>query len=189
MKTLRWGIVGTGGIANSMAGMIKMADAAEIGAVSSRRIESAQEFAQQHDVPNAFDSWQEMIDSDTVDAVYVATPTSVREEICIAAANGQKHVLADKVIAHYDGELKGLRLAVWGLAFQPETVFGRRDELLDGVERGELLNLGAETFEFQRGQRIAQLLVLDVPDLHLVESASLPPAPDDRGGDGFGSSG
>ena len=89
MKTLRWGIVGTGGIANSMAGMIKMADAAEIGAVSSRRMATAQEFAQKHDVANAFDSWQEMIDSDAVDAIYIATPTSVREEICIAAANGR----------------------------------------------------------------------------------------------------
>ena len=99
MKTLRWGIVGTGGIAKSMAGMIKMADAAEIGAVSSRRMETAQEFATKHDVPSAFDSWQDMIDSDTVDAIYVATPTSVREEICIAAANGRKHVLGEKPFA------------------------------------------------------------------------------------------
>ena len=99
MKTLRWGIVGTGGIANSMAGMIKMADAAEIGAVSSRRMATAQEFAQKHDVANAFDSWQEMIDSDAVDAIYIATPTSVREEICIAAANGRKHVLGEKPFA------------------------------------------------------------------------------------------
>ena len=99
MKTLRWGIAGTGGIANSMAGMIKMADAAEIGAVSSRRMETAQEFAQKHDVPNAFDSWQDMIDSDSVDAIYVATPTSVREGICIAAADGRKHVLGEKPFA------------------------------------------------------------------------------------------
>lgn len=99
VKTLRWGIVGTGGIANSMAGMIRMADASEIGAVSSRRIKTAQEFANDHDVPNAFDSWQEMIDSDVVDAIYVATPTSVREEICIAAAKGGKHVLGEKPFA------------------------------------------------------------------------------------------
>ena len=99
MKTIRWGVVGTGGIANSMAGMIKMADAAEIGAVSSRRIETAREFASDHDVPNAFDSWQDMIDSDVVDAIYVATPTSVREEICIAAAKGGKHVLGEKPFA------------------------------------------------------------------------------------------
>jgi predicted dehydrogenase len=99
MTTLRWGIVGTGGIANSMARMIKLASAAEIGAVSSRRMESAQAFADEHDVPHAFDSWQAMIDSGTVDALYVATPTSVREEICIAAANGGKHVLGEKPFA------------------------------------------------------------------------------------------
>ena len=99
MKTLRWGIVGTGGIANWMAGMIKMADSSEIGAVSSRRMETAKEFAAEHDVPNAFDSWQDMINSDQVDAIYVATPTSVREEICIAAANGGKHVLGEKPFA------------------------------------------------------------------------------------------
>ena len=99
MKPIRWGIVGTGGIANAMAGMIKVADTSEIGAVSSRRIEIAQAFAKEHDVPNAFDSWQQMIDSDVVDAIYVATPTSVREEICIAAAKGGKHVLGEKPFA------------------------------------------------------------------------------------------
>jgi predicted dehydrogenase len=99
VKTLRWGVVGTGGIANSMAGMIKMADNAELAAVSSRRMESAQEFASAHDVPNAFDSWEQMSASDTVDAIYVATPTSVREEICIAAANRGKHVLGEKPFA------------------------------------------------------------------------------------------
>lgn len=99
VKTIRWGVVGTGGIANSMAGMIKMADASELSAVSSRRMESAKEYANDHEVPNAFDSWQEMIDSDVVDAIYVATPTSVREEICVAAANGGKHVLGEKPFA------------------------------------------------------------------------------------------
>jgi predicted dehydrogenase len=99
LKTLRWGIVGTGGIANSMAGMIKLADASEIAAVSSRRMASAQAFANDHDVQNAFDSWQAMIDSKEVDAIYVATPTSVREEICIAAAKGGKHVLGEKPFA------------------------------------------------------------------------------------------
>ena len=99
VNTIRWGVVGTGGIANSMAGMIKMADASEISAVSSRRMATAQAFAAKHDVPSAFDSWQAMIDSDQVDAIYVATPTSVREEICIAAAKGGKHVLGEKPFA------------------------------------------------------------------------------------------
>ena len=99
MKTLRWGFVGTGSIANSMARAIKLADASELAAVSSRRMETAQHFADAHSVANAFDSWQEMAASDSVDAIYVATPTSVREEICIAAANNGKHVLGEKPLA------------------------------------------------------------------------------------------
>ena len=99
MTTIRWGIVGTGGIANSMAGMIQRAETATIGAVSSRRMSTAREFAGRHDVTHAYDSWQDMIDSDQVDAIYVATPTSVREEICVAAARGGKHVLGEKPFA------------------------------------------------------------------------------------------
>lgn len=98
-RTLRWGVVGTGGIANSMAPMIKQADHAELAAVSSRRMETAREYADAHDVPNAFDAWADMVASDSVDAIYVATPTAVKEEICIAAARNGKHVLGEKPLA------------------------------------------------------------------------------------------
>ena len=86
--TIRWGFVGTGGIANSMARVVKTTPMAGLAAVSSRRMETAREFAETHSVESAFDSWQDMSAWDGVDAIYVATPTSVREEICVAAANG-----------------------------------------------------------------------------------------------------
>jgi predicted dehydrogenase len=97
---LRWGVVGTGGIANSMAPRIREAEGAALSAVSSRRFETAREFAEEHSVTHAFDSWQEMIESEQVDAVYIATPTSVREEIAVAAANAGKHVLGEKPFAN-----------------------------------------------------------------------------------------
>ena len=100
VKPLRWGFVGTGGIANSMAGRIKQAANAELAAVSSRKMETAREFADQHGVPKAFDSWADMLAFDGVDAIYVATPTSVKEEICIAAAAHRKHVLGEKPFAN-----------------------------------------------------------------------------------------
>lgn len=99
-KTIRWGIVGTGGIANSMAPMILKASNAELVAVSSRKMESAKKFAGKHKVSKAFDSWADMLSWDGVDAIYVATPTSVREEICVAAANKGKHVLGEKPFAN-----------------------------------------------------------------------------------------
>jgi predicted dehydrogenase len=99
-SVLRWGVVGTGGIANSMAPRIKEAEGAVLSAVSSRRMETAREFAEEHGAPRAFDSWREMIESEEVDAVYIATPTSVREEIGVAAANAGKHVLGEKPFAN-----------------------------------------------------------------------------------------
>ena len=62
-------------------------------------MESAQAFAENHGADLAFDSWQEMIATDVIDAVYVATPTSVREEISVAAARAGKHVLGEKPFA------------------------------------------------------------------------------------------
>lgn len=96
---LRWGVVGTGGIANQMAPHIKRASTAKLVAVSSRKMESAKRYAAKHDVFRAFDSWQEMLGWDGVDAIYVATPTSVKEEICVAAARNGKHVLGEKPFA------------------------------------------------------------------------------------------
>jgi predicted dehydrogenase len=98
-RIVRWGIVGTGAIANAMAGMIKIAGLAELVAVSSRKMETANAFARDHGIDNAFDSWADMAAWDGIDAVYVATPTSVREEICVAAANSGKHVLGEKPFA------------------------------------------------------------------------------------------
>lgn len=100
VKPVRWGFVGTGRIANSMASMVKLAANAELVAVSSRKMETAKIFADKHGVRNTFDSWADMFAFDGVDAVYVATPTSVREEICVAAANRGKHVIGEKPFAN-----------------------------------------------------------------------------------------
>ena len=99
-RPLRWGIVGTGMIANHIAPMIKVAARAELAAVASRKIETAKQFANTHGISGAFGSWSEMLSSNTVDAIYVATPTAVREEICILAAANGKHVLGEKPFAN-----------------------------------------------------------------------------------------
>lgn len=98
-KAIRWGFVGTGNIANSMARTLQLTTAGQLAASSSRTLEKAEAFASKHGAKKAFGSWKEMIDWDGIDAIYVATPTSVREEICVAAANAGKHVLGEKPFA------------------------------------------------------------------------------------------
>jgi predicted dehydrogenase len=99
---VRWGFVGTGSIANFMGSVVRMTPTAELTAVSSRRMESAAAFAATYGAERAFDSWRDMAAWDGIDAVYVATPTSVREEISVAAADSGKHVLGEKPFASLD---------------------------------------------------------------------------------------
>ncbi len=98
--TLRWGIVGTGSIANRMASRIQQAESSELVAVSSRKMETATSFANKHSISRTFDSWSEMADWSGVDALFIATPSSVKEEIGVAAASHNKHVLVDKPFAN-----------------------------------------------------------------------------------------
>jgi predicted dehydrogenase len=101
VQPLEWGFVGTGNIAGWMAAVVRSTPAAVLSAVASRRMESARSFAAEHRAARAFDSWQEMLAWDRIDAVYVATPTSLREEIAVAAASAGKHVLGEKPFASF----------------------------------------------------------------------------------------
>ncbi len=87
----------------------------------------------------------------------------------------------------------GLVLPRSGLALKHGLTLLNSPGLIDSGYRGELkvllYNTSREAVTVSRGQRIAQFLVLAVDQLALVEVPDLPPGPDDRGSDGFGSSG
>ena len=76
MKKIRWGIIGTGFIANKFAVAVRNADGAELVAVASRRPETAKAFAEKYGIANIFSSYEELAASDCIDAVYVAVPHS-----------------------------------------------------------------------------------------------------------------
>lgn len=87
----------------------------------------------------------------------------------------------------------GLILPRSGLALEHGLTVLNAPGLIDSGYRGELqvilFNTSPDDVAIARGQRIAQLLVLGVEALRFVERDELPPAPDDRGSAGFGSSG
>ena len=92
---LKLGIAGTGFIAGVVARSLAETRRVSLTAVASRRPERARSFADAHGA-RAFDTWQELVGWEGLDAVYVATPTAAREEICLAAAHHHKHLLAEK---------------------------------------------------------------------------------------------
>lgn len=96
MSQIKLGIVGSGMIAGVIAKAVKQVDNIELIAVASRRQTSAQSFADDHQIAKIFETWQEMLASDAINAVYIATPTAVKEEIAIYGSNNNKHLLVDK---------------------------------------------------------------------------------------------
>ena len=54
----------------------------------------------------------------------------------------QKHILAAKIINHFNGNIKGKRIALWGLAFKPNTDDVREAPAIDIIN--DLLREGAE---------------------------------------------
>jgi predicted dehydrogenase len=96
---LRWGFVGTGAIATAMARVLRTTSSGELAAVASRTLERANAFAAEHGAGRGFHSWEEMMAWDGIDAVYIATPTALREAIGVAAARAGRHVLAEKPFA------------------------------------------------------------------------------------------
>ncbi|RRD46048.1 Gfo/Idh/MocA family protein [Tessaracoccus sp. OH4464_COT-324] len=99
MDKIRWGIIGTGGIARAVAGDLAQVPGAELYAVGSRAAETARSYAAAHDVPRAYGSYRELLDDDLVDVVYVATPHPQHRDVALAAIERGKAVLVEKAFA------------------------------------------------------------------------------------------
>jgi len=53
----------------------------------------------------------------------------------------QKHILSQKIVSHFGGDIRGRRIAVWGLAFKPNTDDVREAPAMDIIS--DLLSAGA----------------------------------------------
>ena len=105
--TIYWGILGAGKIAESqMAPAIAAVPGHELVAVSRRSLDAAQEFADRHGAQRAYDSAEELLDDDQVNAVYVATPPHLHARQTVLAARAGKHVLCEKPMALTTGEAR-----------------------------------------------------------------------------------
>lgn len=94
-EPIRWGILGTGGIAATFVTDIQAAGL-EVSAVGSRRASSAEEFAGRFSIARAHSSYEALVADPEVDVVYVATPHPFHAENALLAIAHGKHVLVEK---------------------------------------------------------------------------------------------
>ncbi|HOK80200.1 MAG TPA: aldo/keto reductase [bacterium] len=97
-KTLKWGIISTGRIAQTFADGVLHSDTGKLVAVASRDKQKAQQFAEKFNIPSAYGSYEQLLADSNVEAVYIATPHPSHALWAIRAAEAKKHILCEKPI-------------------------------------------------------------------------------------------
>ncbi len=103
--------------------------------------------------PRAFDSYEELLASDAVDAVYVPLPTGVRKAWLIRAAEAGKHLLSEKPVGATAGDVGEILAAcrrggvqfMDGVMFMHSRRLGRILEVLaDGQSVGQIRRIDSQ---------------------------------------------
>lgn len=151
MEKLKLAILGAGGIASTMAATVNEMKEAVLYAVASRDLERAEAFAEKFGAECAYGSYEEMLQDDKIDLVYVATPHShhfAHAKLCIEHG---KPVLCEKAFTRNAAEAEELfRLAKEKGVFITEAMWVRYmpmsvmlKELLASGRIGDVVGLTA----------------------------------------------
>ncbi|MGI9365920.1 MAG: Gfo/Idh/MocA family protein [Rhizobiaceae bacterium] len=106
---LRWGILSTAKIGKEhVIPAIQIAHNSNVTCIASRDSQQARKVADQFGIPGTIGSYEELLASDEIDAVYIPLLTSLHVEWSIKAANAGKHVLCEKPISLHANEIDAI---------------------------------------------------------------------------------
>jgi predicted dehydrogenase len=143
---LRWGILGTSFISDTMAGAIEKSPASRIHAVCGRDEARLAAFATRHGITRTYRDIDALLADPEVDAVYIGLPNHVHHEAVIAAAKAGKAVLCEKSLTTSMRDAQALASAVEengiffmeGLMYLNHPVIARLGEILASGRLGPL---------------------------------------------------
>ncbi|MCR4752111.1 MAG: Gfo/Idh/MocA family oxidoreductase [Eubacterium sp.] len=109
MRKVKWGVLGTAGIAASctIPGM-QQAENCELYAIAGRNPEKVKEFRERFGFEKGYDSLEALLDDPEVEAVYIPLPNHMHAEYVIKAAEKGKHILCEKPLAPSAAECEAL---------------------------------------------------------------------------------
>ncbi len=105
--TIRIGIVGAG--ANTRLRHVpgfRSISGVELVGVVNRSRESSERAAAEFEIPRVFDSWQELVDDDEIDAVMIGTWPNMHCEVTCRALEAGKHVMTEARMARTAAEAR-----------------------------------------------------------------------------------
>jgi predicted dehydrogenase len=130
---VRWGIMGTGGIAGAFAADLALTDSGVVAAVGSRSQASADAFADRLGIERRHASYEDLATDPDIDAVYVATPHPMHHNNALLALHAGKPVLVEKPFTMNADEARELvKVARDNNVFLMEAMWTR---FLPGIRR------------------------------------------------------
>ncbi|OCX66997.1 hypothetical protein BFP70_03950 [Thioclava sp. SK-1] len=160
---LRWGVLGSGWIAEQFIASTRAHTCQVFAAVGSRSDAKARAFAQKWDIGTAYGSYDALVADPDLDVIYVATPHNMHYEHVMLALRAGKNVLVEKPMAMTHAQAakmaklaqdKGLFLAeaLWTY-FLPK--FDVLDQIIAAGCLGEIMSIHTDYGEyFTRDHRI-----------------------------------
>lgn len=100
MKKIKWGVLGTAGIAHNctIPGM-QLAENCELYAIAGRSMKKAEEFQKEFGFQKAYDSYDALLADPEIQAVYIPLPNDLHYEWTLKALKAKKNVLCEKPLA------------------------------------------------------------------------------------------
>ncbi len=99
IKKVSFGVVGSNFITDRIIAAGRMDPRFEVAGLYSRTAARAAGYAAQHGIPHTFSSLGQMVASDKIDAVYIASPNALHARQTIECLEAGKHVLCEKPMA------------------------------------------------------------------------------------------
>ena len=101
MTRVRWGIIGPGSIANNFADGLISSYSGQLVGIASKNDDRRKLFGDKYNIHEdfRFNSYDDIISSEHIDAIYISTPHTLHAEWTIKAAGKGKHVLCEKPAA------------------------------------------------------------------------------------------
>ncbi len=105
---VKWGILGLGRAANSFAEAIKEVENAELVSIASLSKSKLKFFGNKYNIVKKlrFNTYDDLINNNEVDAVYIATLNNTHAELTIKLAVANKNILCEKPMALNESEAK-----------------------------------------------------------------------------------
>ncbi|MCG9559693.1 Gfo/Idh/MocA family protein [Vibrio kanaloae] len=96
---IKFAVIGTNWITQKFVQAAHDTQSMQLGAVYSRNLDSAAQFAQEFNIKTNYDSLDALANDSTIEAVYIASPNSLHCEQSILMMEHGKHVICEKPVA------------------------------------------------------------------------------------------